>query len=78
MPRYFFDTRDDDEYIKDDEGVDLPDIEAAKVQAATSLAELALDVLPGCVKRELSVEVREGICPVLNMMLHFEAVVVAG
>ena len=32
MPRYFFDIRDG-EYLADEVGTDLPDIEAARVQA---------------------------------------------
>ena len=32
MPRYFFDIRDG-EYLRDEVGTDLPDIEAARVQA---------------------------------------------
>ncbi len=75
MPLFFFDTRDDAEFIEDDVGLELADIEEAKVQAATSLADLARDVLPCSVRREMSVEVREGSRPVLNAMLHFEAVV---
>ena len=59
MARYFFDTRDNGTLIVDDEGVELPDLEAVKVQAATSLAELALDVLPGSIQRNLTVHVRD-------------------
>ncbi len=77
MPHYFFDTRDGADFIEDDEGFELPDIEAAKVQAATSLAELARDVLPGSVRRELAVEVRVGVRQVLIALLRFEAVIVA-
>jgi hypothetical protein len=77
VPLYFFDTRDDADFIEDAVGLDLPDIEAAQVQAATSLAELARDVLPSSVKRKMSVEVREGFRPVLVAVLQFEAVLVA-
>jgi hypothetical protein len=45
MARYFFDTRDNDIFLEDDEGVDLPDLEAVKFQASASLGELARDVL---------------------------------
>ena len=76
MPRYFFDTRDDDAFIKDDVGVELADLEAAKTMAGTALAELARDVLPGSVRRELAVQVRDKARSVLNAILRFEAVVV--
>jgi hypothetical protein len=47
---YFFDTRDNDTFFEDDEGLEYPDIEAVKVEAARALAELARDVLPGSLK----------------------------
>jgi hypothetical protein len=75
MPRYFFDTRDDDRLLSDDEGLELPDMEAVKVQAAKSLAELAVDVLPCSIRRELAVEVRDERQAVLKALVHFEAVV---
>jgi hypothetical protein len=59
MPLYFFDTRDGDSFIEDEDGVELPDLDAVKIVAAQSLAELALDVLPGEVRRDLAVEVRD-------------------
>ena len=40
-------------------GQEMPDLEAVKVQAALALTEMAKDVLPGSIKRELSVEVRD-------------------
>jgi hypothetical protein len=75
MPRYFFDTRDDDRLLSDDEGLELPDMEAVKVQAAKSLAELARDVLPCSTRRELAVEVRDLRQSVMKALLHFEAVI---
>jgi hypothetical protein len=74
VPLYFFDTRDNDIFIEDDAGVELPDLEAVKDQAAVSLAELAQDVLPGSLKRDLAVEVRDESQPVLKAKLRFEAI----
>lgn len=71
---YFFDTRDDDAVITDDEGFDLPGLDSVKCQAARSLAELALDVLPGSIRRTLGVDVRDETGqPVLTTELVFEA-----
>jgi hypothetical protein len=75
MALYFFDTRDDDVFIEDVDGVELPDLEAAKAQAAASLAELAKDVLPGADRRDLAVEVRDDRGPVLGALMRFEAIV---
>jgi hypothetical protein len=75
MPLYFFDTRDNDNFIEDDEGLEYPDLEAVKVAAAKALAELAKDVIPGSVKRKLTVEVRDEQGPVLKATMIFEAVI---
>jgi hypothetical protein len=48
-----------------------------KALAALSLIELARDVLPGSIKRVLSVEVRDAIQPILQDVLTFEAVALA-
>ena len=75
MPVYFFDTRDNDDFIEDDLGLDCPDLEAVKVEAARALAELARDVIPGSLKRTLAVEVRDELGAVLRAILNFEAVI---
>jgi hypothetical protein len=74
---YFFDTRDNGTFIEDDVGVDCADLDAVKVLAAMSLTELAREVLPGSIKRVLSVEVRDASQPILQDVLTFEAVAIA-
>ena len=74
---YFFDTRDNETFIEDDVGVECADLKAVKALAALSLAEVARDVLPGSIKRVLSVEVRDAIQPILRDVLTFEAVALA-
>ena len=74
MSRYFFDTRDDDVIMRDDLGLEFPDLERVKAQASRSLAELALDVLPGSDRRCLGVDVRDSQDNrVLMTELTFEA-----
>ena len=75
MPLYFFDTRDGDRFIEDDIGLEFPDLEAVKIEASRALAELAHDVLPGSLKRELAVEVRDEAGPVLKALMRFEATI---
>ena len=75
MALYFFDTRDGDDFVRDDIGEELPDLETVKKMAAKGLAELARDVLPGSVKRVLMIEVRDERRAVLQARLTFEAVV---
>jgi hypothetical protein len=59
MPRYFFDSRDGDHFIRDDEGVELDGIEQARDEATLALRDLAKDALPRATRRELSIEVRD-------------------
>jgi hypothetical protein len=74
MTRYFFDTRDDDEVILDDVGLECQDLEVVRTEATASLAELARDILPGSIRRRLRVDVRnEDHRPVLTVALTFEA-----
>jgi hypothetical protein len=40
MPRYFFNIRDGQEVDEDEEGVELPDVEAAKAEALATVEEL--------------------------------------
>ena len=75
--RYFFDTRDNGTFIEDDTGIEFTDLDVVKTQAALSLAELARDVLPGSMRRVLSVEVRDRFQPILRDVLTFEATVLA-
>ena len=73
MALYFFDIRDSDSFDEDDRGLGLPDLDAAKAQAATTLAELARDVIPGSWKRELAINVRDERGPVLKVQMTFKA-----
>ena len=77
MPLYFFDTRDEDAFVEDDVGLELPNLESAKIQASVSLAELARDVLPGKQRRTLVVEVRDEGQPVHKATMTFEEIVLA-
>ena len=46
MPRYFFDIADGDKSGHDDEGLNFPDIKAARAGALQALGEIARDELP--------------------------------
>jgi hypothetical protein len=73
MAHYFFDSRDNGSFIRDDVGLEFDSIEEARDEAAVCLAEMAKFVLPGSDRRTLSIEVRDG-APVLTTSLVFEAV----
>jgi hypothetical protein len=73
MPRYYFDHRDGDTLISDDEGLEFDGIKAVRDEATRALAGIAKDELPGSVRREIAIEVRdEASRPVLRAALWFE------
>ena len=72
MVRYFFDSRDGDHFIRDDEGVELDGIETARKEAATVLAYIARDTIPKSERRELAIEVRDDSRQLFRAALRFE------
>ena len=58
MPRYFIDTSDGDRSFHDEEGIDLTDDAAARLNALDALPDMARDVIPDGDERQLSVSVR--------------------
>ena len=59
MPRYFFDIADGDKSGHDDEGLNFPDIKAARAGALQALGEIARDELPDGDCRDFSVSIRD-------------------
>ncbi len=45
MPRYYFDVHDKDGVFRDEVGLDLPDIDAAVVEARRALADMTKELL---------------------------------
>jgi hypothetical protein len=41
MPRYYFDLREDGELAVDEEGLELPTLQAVQIEAARSLVDMA-------------------------------------
>lgn len=75
MPLYFFDTDDGALLVEDQIGGEFASLEEVKVEATRALAELARDTIPGSMKREVAVFVRDALGPVLEARMTFEAVV---
>jgi hypothetical protein len=59
MPRFFIDTSDDQFFARDEEGLDLPDVEAAKHAAVKVLPDMARDKLPDGDRRNFLAIVRD-------------------
>src|SRR5687767_8492934 len=70
LRRYYFDTRDNDLFIKDEDGFELPSADVAKRKASVSLVEMVRDLVPGSVARRLVVEVRDEWGPVFRASLR--------
>ncbi|TIX82164.1 MAG: hypothetical protein E5V27_14030 [Mesorhizobium sp.] len=75
MPRFYFDWDESNELaIVDDIGLELPDLAAAKAEAAQALAEWSKNVIAD--RQELAITVRdEHGHPCLRTHLIFEAIV---
>lgn len=59
MPRFFFDSSDGREIIRDEIGIDLPDVLAARDEAINGLPDIARDKLPDGSSRDFMVKVRD-------------------
>jgi hypothetical protein len=60
VPRYYFDVSDGDTFTKDDVGLELDGIEAARAEARKALPDIARDVLPeGGDRRTMTIRVRD-------------------
>ena len=46
MPHFFIDTSDEDQLVRDDDGYEFEDLEAAKRAAISALPDMARDRLP--------------------------------
>lgn len=74
MPRYFFDTFDNEIGIADPEGMELPGRDEARREAIRTLPFMALDVLPDGPNRQFKVEVRdEGGARLFEAQLSFSS-----
>jgi hypothetical protein len=76
MPLYYFDLRDDDKLVPDDEGTEVSSIDEVQNEAAYALADMLRDQLPvgngNGHARDLVVEVRDSGGPVMHTRFSFE------
>jgi len=66
--RYFFDIRDD-QLVPDEEGMILPDIEAAQEEATRTLTDLVREAMRAGSAGGMTIEVRSQHGPVLEASL---------
>jgi uncharacterized protein DUF6894 len=76
MKRYFFDLRKDEALAVDEEGTELPSIDAVQEEAVRSLAEMAKQAVPAALKNggyRMAIEVRNESGPIMKVLFKFEA-----
>lgn len=75
MGRYYFKIQDQDGVLQPDRGFDFPDIERAKAEVKTLLAEMAVDGLPNEPVDSIAVELQdENRVPILTLRLVLELI----
>jgi hypothetical protein len=57
MPRFFLDTHEDENFIPDDEGIELSDPTAAEQEALDAAASIAREKLPAGEAHSVTIEV---------------------
>jgi uncharacterized protein DUF6894 len=71
MPRYFFDLREGDESVPDEEGLELSSIERVQEEAARSLADFARDAARRVTQdgkaHQMTIEVRDDNGPLMQV-----------
>ena len=72
MTRYFFDIRYGDKIAVDEEGLELPDVEAAQIEAAQSLAVMVCEKVNNQPFSPMAVQVRDGDGPVVEAKFVWE------
>lgn len=71
MKRYYFDIRDGSQFIRDDEGVELANIESARQEATAALSEISREWSRGRPQHCMAVEVRDDRGPILEARFSF-------
>ena len=72
MARYYFDMREGDDLVANEEGMEIPDLKAAEVEAASSLLAMAKDCDPSVDCHRLAIEVRTDRGPLFQVAFLFE------
>jgi hypothetical protein len=74
MPRYYFDIRDNDGVVPDEDGTELEDITQAQIEAAASLADVSKEFATKDFQpmgHSLSIEVRDSNGPLFAVAFRF-------
>ncbi|WP_247973425.1 DUF6894 family protein [Bradyrhizobium sp. 195] len=73
MSCYYFDLRDDDGFAPDDDGLELPNVQAVQEEAARTLTDVTRDALLRPINPvRIAVEVRDDSGPVMQIRFTIE------
>ena len=73
MPRYHFDLRDGEDFVLDEAGMELPDIECAQMEAAEFLSDAVKELTMRTSDpsgHSMAIEVREAETGSISIELH--------
>ncbi len=59
VPRFFIDTSDQERFVRDEDGLEFEDVEAAMNAAVHGLSDMANDAMPGGESRTFMATVRD-------------------
>ena len=71
MARYYFDLREGAELYPDEDGVELPTLRAAEMEAARALGAMTQELDPTAEDRDIAIEVRNDDGPLFQVALVF-------
>jgi hypothetical protein len=76
MSRYYFDLLDGEDFVKDEEGMDLPNIGSAQIEATEFLADMVKDIATrqsNPLGYLMSIEVRDSEGPLFVLSFTFSS-----
>jgi hypothetical protein len=73
MPRFYFDVREGEKFVRDNDGVEFPGVKEARDDASHTLGEMIKDAMPDGERLDMGVEVRgQDKQPLFKVQITFE------
>ena len=73
MPRFYFDIRDGESLVADEDGLEFPTLNEARDDASRTLGQMMKQAMPDGQRHDLAVEVRgDDKRPLLKVQITFE------
>ena len=73
MPRFYFDIREGNSFVPDEDGLDFPTINEARDDASRTLGQMMKEAMPDGQHHDMAVEVRgDNKRPLLKVQITFD------